>query len=247
MSYDYGRFNWFELVTGDQALARAFYPELLGWQLEPMDMPGGQSYPLLKAGGVPFGGLRDLPKPGLPPHWLSYVSVADVDASAKKVKAAGGSVLMDPVTIPTVGRMQPVADPEGAAFMLFHGESGDPEPTEGVGAVHWNELWATDPKAAARFYEQVLGYGHQVREMPGGEYIVLHSGETRRGGILRKPSAEIPSMWLSYFQVADCDGAVKRAEKLGAKPIGDAMSVEGVGRFAILKDGQGAVFGVIAP
>ena len=81
MSYDYGRFNWFELVTGDQAPARAFYPELFGWKLEPMDMPGGQSYPLLKAGGVPFGGLRDLPKPGLPPHWLSYVSVADVEAS----------------------------------------------------------------------------------------------------------------------------------------------------------------------
>ncbi len=177
MSYDHGRFVWFELVAGDHAKAKAFYPELLGWKLDPMKMPDGSSYPLLKAGGTPFGGLRDLPREGVPPHWVSYVSVADVDTTAKKVVAEGGKTLMDAISVPTVGRMQPVADPEGSVFMLFHAESGDPEATQGAGAFHWNELWAKDPKAVAAFYEKVLGYQHSVMEMPSGEYLVLKSGD----------------------------------------------------------------------
>jgi hypothetical protein len=247
MSYDHGRFVWFELVAGDHAAAKAFYPELLGWKLDPMKMPDGSSYPLLKAGGAPFGGMRDLPREGVPPHWVSYVSVADVDKTAKKVVAEGGKTLMDAISVPTVGRMQPVADPEGSVFMLFQAESGDPEPTQGAGAFHWNELWAKDPKAVAKFYEKVFGYQHDVTEMPSGEYIVLKNGDAMRGGILKKPSADIPSMWLTYFQADDCDATVKRATARGATQLGETLDVDGVGRFAILKDPLGAVIGVIKP
>lgn len=50
------------------------------------------------------------PKPGLPAHWLAYVTCEDVDTAAKQAAALGGSVLMAPFDVPTVGRMAIVLD-----------------------------------------------------------------------------------------------------------------------------------------
>ncbi|HMR75410.1 MAG TPA: VOC family protein [Polyangiaceae bacterium] len=247
MAYDHGRFVWFELVTKDHAKAKAFYPELFGWKLEPMQMADGSSYPMLKAGGAPVGGFMTPPKDGIPPHWVSYVSVADVNASAKKVVAAGGKTLMDAMDVPGVGRIQPVTDPQGGAFMLFRGETEDHDAVKGPGSFHWNELWAKDTAAALKFYSDVLGYSHDVMDMPNGKYYVLKNGDSPRGGLMQSPDPKVPQMWLQYVEVADTDDAVKRAVARGAKQHGETMQVEGVGRFAILQDSLGAVIGVIKP
>lgn len=246
MAKDIGRFVWFELVAKDHDKARAFYTDLFGWKLEHMDMASGP-YPLLKAGDTPIGGFMTPPKDGIPPHWVSYVSVQDVDATAKKVVAAGGKTLMDAFDVPGVGRIQPVTDAQGGVFMLFTSEGDDNPAATGPGAFHWNELWATDAKKALSFYEQVLGYEQETMKMPQGEYVILKSGGVPRGGLMQSPTKGVPQMWLQYVEVADCDDAVKRAKARGASQLGDTQEVEGVGRFAILKDPLGAVIGVIKP
>ena len=245
MAHDHGSFVWHELITHDLEASKAFYPEVFPWRVEPLPM-AGMDYQMLKHGESGIGGLVPPPSEDVPTHWVSYLSVADVDATAKKVKAAGGKLLMDAFDVPGVARMQPVADPEGAPFFLFAADS-DPSPTEGPGAWHWNELWAKDAKASLAFYEEVFGYSHTEMEMPNGTYYVLMQGEAMRGGILRAPSAEIPSMWLSYVTVDDVDATVGRATGKGAELAAPVTEVEGVGRFAILKDPAGAVLGVIVP
>jgi predicted enzyme related to lactoylglutathione lyase len=55
----------------------------------------------------------------------------------------------------------------------------------------------------------------------------------------------IPPMWTPYVGVDDTDGCCAKAQELGAATIVEPMDVPGVGRFAILKDPQGAVFGII--
>ncbi len=247
MARDQGRFVWFELVAKDHEKARAFYPELFGWKLDSFDMPGGESYPMLKVGDTGVGGFMTPPKDGIPPHWVSYVSVDDVDATAKKIEKAGGKALMDAFDVAPVGRMQPVADPEGGTFMLFRPQEGDPSEVKGPGAFHWNELWAKDPKAALDFYSSVLGYTHESMKMPNGDYHVLKTGETARGGLMQSPSSDVPTMWLQYVEVEDCDATVSRAKKLGGSQVGNTMEVDGVGRFAIIKDPLGGVIGVIKP
>ena len=42
MSYDYGRFVWFELMTNDADKAAAFYPETLPWKIAPTIMRSAQ-------------------------------------------------------------------------------------------------------------------------------------------------------------------------------------------------------------
>ena len=49
---------------------------------------------------------------GVPPHWNSYVSVADVDATAALVAAAGGTVIMPPFDVMDAGRMAVMQDPD---------------------------------------------------------------------------------------------------------------------------------------
>lgn len=56
----------------------------------------------------------------------------------------------------------------------------------------------------------------------------------------------VPPYWLCYAQVDDADAAVAAATAAGATVIVPAMDVEGVGRFAQIKDAEGAVMGLIA-
>ena len=120
----HGAFSWCELRTGDVAGARRFYAEVLGWEMEDMDMPDG-TYTVLKIDGRPVGGIAKAPPGGGPAHWATYVTVDDVDRRAAVAEAAGGKVIAPAMTVPGVGRMATVQDPTGAAVCLITYERKD--------------------------------------------------------------------------------------------------------------------------
>jgi predicted enzyme related to lactoylglutathione lyase len=78
---------------------------------------------LLKVGDTSVGGVMALPPEarasGMPPNWGSYVTVADVDATARKATELGGTVAHGPLDIPGVGRMAVIIDPQGAAINVI--------------------------------------------------------------------------------------------------------------------------------
>ena len=116
-----GQFLWNELVTTDESAAAAFYTALFGWKTEAFN-PGQPSvvpYTLFKQGDAMRGGMMKCPHPGLPAHWLAYVSVPDVDAAAAEAAKLGGQVVVPPMDIPTVGRIAVLVDPQGAAIGIF--------------------------------------------------------------------------------------------------------------------------------
>ncbi len=245
MSYEHGRFVWFELLTKDIDRATSFYPETLPWRFEHTEMEGGRDYLMIQAGEAGVGGVLS-PQDDVPTAWVSYVSVPDVDAAAKKVVAAGGATHMDAFDAPGVGRMQPVSDAQGGMFCLFKGEQGDPPRVDGPGSLHWNELWTQDPEASLAFYKSVLGYTHEEMTMPNGKYYIFKDGDQMRAGMLQAPSSDIPTMWLQYITVDDCDETLARAKKNGATIVAEPMDAE-PGRFAILRDPLGGTIGVIKP
>jgi predicted enzyme related to lactoylglutathione lyase len=55
----------------------------------------------------------------------------------------------------------------------------------------------------------------------------------------------VPNHWAVYFAVNDCDAAVAKAEAFGASVLMSPTEVL-PGRFATIKDPQGAIFSVIA-
>ena len=116
------KFMWNELLTKDPEGAVAFYTSVLGWSAEEMDMGPGGTYTILKTGGENVGGIMKMDGvqfDGVPPHWMSYVSVTDVDAAVDRVTSAGGTVQAPPFDVPGVGRIAVIADPTGARLSLM--------------------------------------------------------------------------------------------------------------------------------
>ncbi|HEX6363398.1 MAG TPA: VOC family protein, partial [Albitalea sp.] len=116
----HGAFSWSELLTTDPAAASEFYGSLFGWKIETMDMGQGP-YHVVKAGDTSIGGIMKIPAESgpMPPNWCPYVTVSDVDATAKKCASLGGKVLMPPTDIPTVGRFAVIQDPQGAVLNVI--------------------------------------------------------------------------------------------------------------------------------
>jgi predicted enzyme related to lactoylglutathione lyase len=111
----HGAFSWFELMTTDVEAAKKFYTALFGWEAEEAPMEG-TNYTVLKVGGKPVAGMMAMPPEvqGMPPAWSIYITVKDVDATAKQVEELGGKVLRPPADIPKVGRFCVLSDPTGA-------------------------------------------------------------------------------------------------------------------------------------
>lgn len=114
----HGAFSWCELQSGDASRARAFYADVLGWDFEEMDMPGGK-YAVIKVGGKPVGGILPSGHGNGTAAWAAYVTVDDVDSRVSKATGAGGKVLSPAVDVPGVGRMATIEDPTGAAICLI--------------------------------------------------------------------------------------------------------------------------------
>lgn len=242
MGYLHGKFVWFEHASADSAAASRFYSSLFGWSTENMPMGAGQPYTMIKNGADGIGGLRSA-GPGERPAWVSYLSVADVDASANAAVAAGAKVLMPPTDFPPVGRGAALTDPTGAPFSLWKSTQGDPPDVEAtpVGHWFWNELWTGDEKKALAFYEKVFGYTHEAMDMgPEGTYYILTRSGKQRAGLTKSAQAGAPPMWLPYVLVARCDATLARALQLGAKELVPATDIPNIGRFAIIADPIGA-------
>jgi uncharacterized protein len=113
-----GAFSWCELMTTDPTAAKAFYTKLFGWTTEEMSVVPGMNYTVVKTAGNAIGGIMSCPQgaQGIPPHWMTYVTVDDVDATAKNAQQLGGKILMGPQDIPTVGRFCVIQDPQGAVI-----------------------------------------------------------------------------------------------------------------------------------
>ena len=116
----HGAFSWCELVTTDVEAAKKFYTKLFGWSTEPISMPG-MKYTVVKAAGEDIGGIMAMPKhvAGAPPHWGIYVTVDDVDATAKLAEQMGAKTIVPPTDIPNVGRFCLFQDPQGALISVI--------------------------------------------------------------------------------------------------------------------------------
>ena len=119
---EHGTFTWNELMTTEPEKAGRFYGGLLGWTTRQMDMGAGGVYTIFSNQGKDCGGMMKMAGPqfaGVPPHWMSYIAVDDVDATVAKVKGLSGAVHMPAFDIPGIGRMAVIADPAGAVFCLI--------------------------------------------------------------------------------------------------------------------------------
>jgi hypothetical protein len=246
---DHGRFAWYELITTDVADATAFYTKVVGWSAQDASTPG-LPYTLFTAGNVAVSGLMDLPdearRKGATPRWVGYVGVKDVDATAERLKALGGTVFVPP-TDSNIGRISVVADPQAANLALVAGlKTGEPQsPAEfgKPGRVGWHELLAADWHRAFAFYGELFGWQRADAEISFADrYQLFSAGGQTIGGMLAKRSTDPVPYWLYYINVDDIDAAAERVKNAGGRVFESPVQMPSGSWIARCGDAQGAAF-----
>ena len=251
-----GKFVWYEYMGNDLKAAVDFYTAVVGWSAKDAGMGFDFAYQILSTGSTMVAGMMDVPEEakamGAKPSWMGYIWVEDVDKALPKLTAAGGKVYKAPADIPGVGRFAVVADPDGAAFMLFRDAGGNPPPPPPPGTpglVGWRELHAGDGAGAFAFYSGQFGWKKERdHDMgPMGVYHVFDAGDGQQGGIFTKTPQTPAPFWLYYFNVDAIDAAVERVKAHGGKVVNGPMETPN-GRWILQGlDPQGAMFALVAP
>jgi predicted enzyme related to lactoylglutathione lyase len=249
-----GDFCWMELSTTDQNAAKGFYSAILGWTANDFPMGPDEVYTMFLLSGRTAGAAYTMRaeerSQGVPPHWNLYVCVSSADDTVKKAGQLGAKILAPAFDVMEFGRMAVIQDPTGAVFLIWQprqhagvGVVGDP------GAFCWADLNTPDRERAKQFYEQLFGWHVEAGQKDPSGYLHIKNGEKFIGGIppAQHRDPNIPPHWLLYFAVSDVDAASVRAAEMGARAFLPPTSMQGVGRFSVLADPQGAVFALFKP
>lgn len=232
-----GRFSWYDLMTTDADAVVPFYRELLGWRIE-TEMMGPFPVHAIHVGGRRIGSI--IPEDGIPAsHWMPYVAVEDVDATAARVASLGGEVCVPPTDLPIGGRFAVVADPAGAYFSVMRHPDVPASHHPGDHDFVWDELSTADPQSAAVFYRQVFGWNITLPD--GSDYWHVKDGDIDFAGMTAPHGEGQPPHWLSYVAVEDAAEIAQRVPELGGTILAGPMALPNVGTIAVLRDPAGAV------
>jgi uncharacterized protein len=246
-----GAFTWIELSTTDQDAAKAFYSSLFGWTIDDQLMGPSGTYTMFQIDGRNAGAAYTMQAEeratGAPPHWNLYIAVVSADDAASRAKQLGGTVHVPPFDVMDAGRMAVLGDPTGAVFCVWQAKKLIGLRIAGVdGTLCWADLSTPDPEKARKFYEGMFGWKISAGEKDPSGYLHIQNGEAFIGGIppIAHRDPHMPPHWLAYFQVGDVDATTSLAQQQGAKVHLAPMSMENVGRMAVLSDPQGASFAI---
>ena len=242
--------SWVDLTSPDLVVSSRFYGGLFGWETAVrghVERTGG--YLAFQAEGKDVAGLGRLTGSD-PPSWTTYFAVPDADEIEGVVVSNGGATLVAPTDVPGVGRMALFIDPPGAVFGVWQaGEVRGAELIEAPGAMCWNQLASRNIEASKRFYGAAFGWvGATVPYETSSYTSFRHEGSDVAGMVEMDRSwpRDLPSHWMTYFGVDDCDAAADLAVELGGAVAVEPFDMPQVGRTAVLGDPHGAVFSVLA-
>jgi predicted enzyme related to lactoylglutathione lyase len=259
---------WIDTTQPDPDAAVAFYSGLFGWEFGDVMPPESPArYFVARLAGGDVAAVASAPEGTAPAAaWNTYVWVQDADATAERVRAAGGSVLMGPGEVGEAGRMAVFADPEGAAFSVWQarqhrGAAVVNEP----GSLNFNDLNTRDPEAAAAFYGAVFGwellavgegrmwalpaYGDFLEQRtPGMRERMKEMGAPNRFeevvaslNVIPGEQPDVAPHWGVTFGVDDADAIAARARELGGRVVVPPFDAPWV-RMTVIGDPHGATF-----
>ena len=247
MTHTLNKPAWVDLASKDAAGSRDFYSKLFGWDVQVNPDPQYGGYALAKVGGHDAAGIGPAMDPNAPTAWALYIGTDDIEALAKSVAAAGGTVAMAPFDVGDQGKMAVFQDPTGAFISAWQGTRMGGFETTAPNSFTWGELNTRGVDKAIKFYEQVFGWTTKTSPMGEGqpdynEFQV--DGKSIAGAVDMAPDApaQVPGGWQVYFSVPDVKAAYNKALELGARKVFEPQEFPG-GEFAIVTDPQGASLG----
>lgn len=267
---------WVDVQLPDLEAGKRFYGELFGWTFRAGEGPHGEGpYADAYSGGKLVAALAAKKDGRMPTAWGIYFSTDDIAASVARIREAGGQVITEPVRAGRAGVLAQAADPGGAVFGLWQaGDREGFQKRNEPGSFCWTEVHTRQKGRVDAFYEEVFGFQgtdlSQGADLDDSDVAPDDTGadeaessgfrmwspagtepgpDTAVGGrsvITDAFPAEMPSYFLSYFAVEDCNRAAGNAVRLGGRISAPPFDIP-YGRMAVLQDDQGAVFAVLQP
>jgi uncharacterized protein len=244
-------FCWVGLATSDPAAAQTFYAQLFDWECEVLAAGEAGNFTILRREGedaaILYRQTAQARAAAAPPHWTSYISVQDAEATAARAAELGGAkAFRAPFDVLDAGRIAAIRDPTGAILSLWQPRAriGATVVNE-VGALCWNELATTDVDRARSFFGELVGWTYDTDD---AGYTTIKCGGRHIGGIRQQASGErdAPPAWLPHFEVKSTEAVTRRATELGARDAGSITETT-LGRRAVIADPLGATFALLEP
>ena len=133
-SAEIGSIGWVDLTVPNAEAVRDFYRDVVGWTMTEVEMGGYSDFCMNKPGSnTTVAGIchaRGV-NAALPPQWLVYITVQDVDKSAARCVELGGEIIMQPKSAGGQSRYCVIRDPAGAVAALY--APGPAQPEQPVG------------------------------------------------------------------------------------------------------------------
>ncbi|NMO16747.1 VOC family protein [Pyxidicoccus fallax] len=117
-----GSVGWTDLTVKDAVALKDFYRDVVGWKAVGLDMGGYEDFLMIPPGSdAPAAGICHArgPNAELPPVWIVYITVEDLDRSLERVAALGGKALGKVRSAGPMGRYCVIEDPSGVVSALF--------------------------------------------------------------------------------------------------------------------------------
>jgi len=116
-----GKITWMDLTVENAEQLRDFYSIVVGWKPSPVNMGNYDDYSMLTADEQPAAGVCHArgPNAELPPQWLIYINVDNIENSIAKCRELGGEIITGPKNMGDYGRFCVIKDPAGAVCALF--------------------------------------------------------------------------------------------------------------------------------
>ncbi|MGH8792583.1 MAG: VOC family protein [Stackebrandtia sp.] len=244
---------WVDVSARDVPAAAQFYSRLFGWEAHDLGEESGH-YTMMSSQGREVCALGPCFGPDAVPAWTVYFQTSDPHATTKAVETAGGTVRTPPMDVFDQTTLAQFTDTAGANFAVSQpkGHKGSQCWGEPV-SVSWVELHVPSAQSPLEFYKRVFGWSSRQMSMGEGgpEYTVLTAAGVDKsfGGLYSQLPAEAATVaphWLVYFEVPDADACAAKAADLGGVVLAEPMTVPDIGRWAQVRDPEGAVFSVIA-
>jgi predicted enzyme related to lactoylglutathione lyase len=204
------------------------------------------SYDLIMHQGYAIGGIFQPPTPKQSALWIGAMSVSDIKDAEIHAVEQGADIVLPPHNLPDLGTRLLLRDPQGALVALLQTTDGDPaDRPVPPGELFWMDLFTSDPAAAAKFYQGLIGYEIHERDIGNQSRLLLASGDYARAGIEPLPEQVERPGWLPYILVNNVADTLKLVPPSGGKILIEPQADLLDGHLAVLADPDGGVLGIL--